>query len=120
MTRLLALLRIVLLVLGIVLVPYAIAIAQTSDTSSTNTDQTKDKDKKEGEEVQGQEKKLEEEVTVTGTRVEGRVATETSAPVDIVDRETIMATGATETGKALQLLAPSFNFTNTTISDGTD
>lgn len=120
MIRFMALFRIALLVLGIIFVPYAVAVAQTSDTSSSDTDQTKEKEKKEGEEVQGQEKKLEEEVTVTGTRVQGRVATDTPAPVDIVDRETIIATGATETGKALQLLAPSFNFTNTTISDGTD
>lgn len=63
---------------------------------------------------------LEEAVTVTGTRVKGRTSTETSAPVDIIDSETIRSTGATETGKILQLLEPSFNFSTTTISDGTD
>lgn len=59
-------------------------------------------------------------MTVTGTRVEGRTATETPAPVDLIDRDAIESTGATETGKVLQLLAPSFNFSTTTISDGTD
>lgn len=63
---------------------------------------------------------FEEEVTVTGTRFEGRSAIETAAPVDVIDEETIRSTGATETGKILQLLAPSFNFSQTTISDGTD
>ncbi|HEY2942473.1 MAG TPA: TonB-dependent receptor [Vicinamibacteria bacterium] len=64
--------------------------------------------------------KLEEAVTVTGTRVKGRTATETLAPVDVIDGEAIRATGATETGKILQLLEPSFNFSTTYISDGTD
>ncbi len=64
--------------------------------------------------------KLEEAVTVTGTRVKGRTATETLAPVDVIDGEAIRATGAVETGKILQLLEPSFNFSTTTISDGTD
>jgi iron complex outermembrane receptor protein len=66
------------------------------------------------------EAKFEEQITVTGTRVPGRVATETAAPVDYVDNETIRQTGATETGKVLQLVEPSFNFSTTTVSDGTD
>ena len=64
--------------------------------------------------------RLEEAVTVTGTRVRGRTSTETLAPVDVIDAATIRSTGATETGKILQLLEPSFNFSTTTISDGTD
>ena len=64
--------------------------------------------------------RLEEAVTVTGTRVRGRTSTETLAPVDVIDAETIRSTGATETGRILQLLEPSFNFSSTTISDGTD
>ena len=63
---------------------------------------------------------LEELVTVTGTRVAGRTALETPAPVDIIDSAAIQNTGATETGKILQLLAPSVNFSTTFISDGTD
>jgi iron complex outermembrane receptor protein len=67
-----------------------------------------------------EKKKVKEEMTVTGTRVEGRTATETPAPVDIVDNAAIKSAGAQETGKILQLLEPSFNFSSTTISDGTD
>ncbi len=66
------------------------------------------------------EAKLEEQITVTGTRVEGRSALDTPAPVDYLSSQMIESTGATETGKILMLLEPSFNFSTTTISDGTD
>lgn len=66
------------------------------------------------------ETRVEEQVTVTGTRVPGRVASETLAPVDYIDNEAIRETGATETGKVLQLVEPSFNFSTTFVSDGTD
>jgi len=56
------------------------------------------------------EPRLEDVITVTGTRVTGRTAIETTAPVDILDSEALQSTGATETGKILQLLAPSVNF----------
>jgi iron complex outermembrane recepter protein len=64
--------------------------------------------------------RLEEILTVTGTRVRGRTALETPAPVDVLDSRAILASGAVETGKILQLLAPSVNFSTTFISDGTD
>jgi iron complex outermembrane recepter protein len=70
--------------------------------------------------AEGEVQRLKEEITVTGTRVEGRSATDTPAPVDYIDAATIQSTGAVETGKILQLLDPSFNFSSTTISDGTD
>lgn len=119
--RLLELLRIGLLIAGIICAPLAVVIAQTSDTTSSDEEKAK-ADEQKGEETgtEGQEQKLETEVTVTGTRVEGRSATDTPAPVDIIDAETLRSTGATETGKVLQLVAPSFNFSATTISDGTD
>ncbi|HEX7181897.1 MAG TPA: TonB-dependent receptor [Thermoanaerobaculia bacterium] len=72
------------------------------------------------EEGQEEEPGFKDEITVTGTRVEGRSATDTPSPVDVIGEEAIESTGATETGKILQLLAPSFNFSSTTISDGTD
>jgi iron complex outermembrane receptor protein len=103
-----------LLVVGILVVPISISIAQETQPA----DEEKTEEEKQAEEMEQQ--KVEEEITVTGTRVEGRVATETSAPVDIIDRTTLESTGATEVGKALQLLAPSFNFSTTYISDGTD
>ncbi|HUO81749.1 MAG TPA: TonB-dependent receptor [Gammaproteobacteria bacterium] len=61
-----------------------------------------------------------QEVITLGTRVSGRTVTESIAPIEIIDLEAIRSTGASETGKLLQLLAPSFNFSSTTISDGTD
>lgn len=59
-------------------------------------------------------------VTVTGSRATNRSATETAVPVDIITREMIDATGAVETGRLLQKLAPSFNFPQSFVSDGTD
>ena len=59
-------------------------------------------------------------VTVTGSRATNRSATETTVPVDIITREMIEATGAVETGRLLQKLAPSFNFPQSFVSDGTD
>lgn len=116
-----ALIRIVLLAACVICAPLTAALAQTSDTQSTDAEKAKAEEEKATEgETEGQEQKLEEEVTVTGTRVEGRIATDTPAPVDIIDAETLRSTGATETGKILQMVAPSFNFTATTISDGTD
>lgn len=83
-------------------------------------DQQEEAEQQPAEEPAPEEQEFEEEITVTGTRFEGRSATDTPAPVDIIDSATIESTGATETGKVLQLLAPSFNFSTTTISDGTD
>ena len=59
-------------------------------------------------------------VQVIGTRVRGRTAEETAAPVDVISNEELNATGAMEIGQILQTLEPSFNFSRTTISDGTD
>src|SRR5262245_17954689 len=100
------------LVALLLLIPSSWALAQTSDESTNQSEEATTEEE--------QAPKVEEEVTVTGTRVEGRSATDTPAPVDIISAETLRSTGATETGKALQLLAPSFNFSTTTISDGTD
>jgi len=61
-----------------------------------------------------------EEVVSIGTRVKGRTVTETTVPVDILPGEMIQHIGAAELGERLQLLAPSFNFSRTTVSDGTD
>lgn len=63
---------------------------------------------------------VEEEITVTGSRFEGRAATETLAPVDYISHATLDTMGAAETGQLLQRLEPSANFSTTFISDGTD
>src|SRR5690606_10273295 len=59
-------------------------------------------------------------VQVTGSRVRGRTAEDTAAPVDIIGREELEASGALEIGQVLQTLEPSFNFSRTFVSDGTD
>jgi iron complex outermembrane receptor protein len=63
---------------------------------------------------------LVDELITTGTRTEGRTALESLAPIDVVTSEEMHSTGATETGKQLQMVAPSFGFPSTTVSDGTD
>ncbi len=59
-------------------------------------------------------------IQVLGSRAKNRTAAETAAPVDIIRAEQIERTGARELGQLLQMLEPSFNFSRTTISDGTD
>jgi iron complex outermembrane recepter protein len=61
-----------------------------------------------------------EEVVTIGTRVEGRTAIGTTVPIDVIDNNAIQGAGEIETAALLQKLAPSFNFSRTTIGDGTD
>ncbi|WP_149193281.1 TonB-dependent receptor plug domain-containing protein [Luteimonas suaedae] len=59
-------------------------------------------------------------VQVVGSRVRGRTAAETAAPVDVISREQLERAGVQEIGQMLQVLEPSFNFSRTFVSDGTD
>jgi len=61
-----------------------------------------------------------EEIVLIGTRTKGRTATETPVPIDVVSAGAMAATGQTEVGRMLQTLAPSFNFSSSSVSDGTD
>ncbi len=61
-----------------------------------------------------------EEVVILGSRVAGRSAADLPVPVDTLDAETLKNTGQTEVGRMLQQAAPSFNFSSSSISDGTD
>ena len=61
-----------------------------------------------------------EEITVTGSRVPGRSAEDLPVPVDVLTSEALSRTGHTEVGRMLQSIAPSFNFSSSSISDGTD
>lgn len=61
-----------------------------------------------------------EEVIAVGTRMEGRTATESLVPVDVISEEAIQNSGAVDTADMLRKLAPSFNMNNTTTSDGQD
>ena len=66
-----------------------------------------------------QERVVDELVTV-GTRTEGRTVLESPVPVDLFSNDALQSTGQTEVGRMLQVLAPSFNFSSSSISDGTD
>ena len=55
-----------------------------------------------------------------GTRSQGVQPLESAVPVEIVLGERLRSTGQLETGRALQMQVPSFNFSSSTISDGTD
>lgn len=61
-----------------------------------------------------------EEIVTVGTRVSGRTVTDSTVPVDVITLEAIRDNGYTEFGPMLQALAPSFNFSRTQISDGSD
>jgi len=61
-----------------------------------------------------------EEIIATGTRAPGRSAADLPVPVDSIGSDTMATTGQTEVGRMLQTLAPSFNFSSSSISDGTD
>ena len=64
---------------------------------------------------------LQELVVVgVGTRGQGRTVTDSPVPVDVVTEEEILETGQSEVGRIIQALIPSFNFSSSTISDGTD
>ena len=64
---------------------------------------------------------LQELVVVgVGTRGQGRTVTDSPVPVDVVTEQEILETGEAEVGRIIQALIPSFNFSSSTISDGTD
>jgi iron complex outermembrane receptor protein len=59
-------------------------------------------------------------IIVTGTRVADRTVAESLAPIDILSREALRATGTTELATALSRALPSLNFPRPAINDGTD
>ncbi|MFC4347358.1 TonB-dependent receptor domain-containing protein [Kordiimonas lipolytica] len=61
-----------------------------------------------------------EEIISIGTRVRGRTVGATSVPVDVLSPTALASTGQAETGRMLQMLVPSFNFSSSSVSDGTD
>ena len=58
-------------------------------------------------------------LVVVGSR-SARTAIETPVPVDVLSTEDLEETGMSETARMIQFLAPSFNYSTSTISDGTD
>lgn len=61
-----------------------------------------------------------ERIVTVGTRMSNRTVADSPAPIDIISAEAIRNSGATSTPDMLRKLAPSFNMTNTTTSDGQD
>jgi iron complex outermembrane recepter protein len=59
-------------------------------------------------------------VVVLGSRAPAKSALDTAVPVGLIGQEDMQSTGMLELGKVLQDLDPSFNFSTTFISDGTD
>ena len=49
-----------------------------------------------------------------------RTRLDSPVPVDVINEDAIRKTGHTEVGRVLQTLAPSFNISSSSISDGTD
>jgi iron complex outermembrane receptor protein len=59
-------------------------------------------------------------VVVLGSRSGARTALDSAAPVGLIGPKDMQMAGPLEVGKLLQTLDPSFNFSSTFISDGTD
>jgi iron complex outermembrane receptor protein len=59
-------------------------------------------------------------VVVLGSRSSAKTALDTAAPVGLINVKDMQTAGPLELGKLLQTLDPSFNFSTTFISDGTD
>jgi len=68
----------------------------------------------------GDDDEMIEEIVTIGTRQAGRVSSDLAVPVDTLTSDDMATTGQTEVGRMLQVLAPSFNFSSSSISDGTD
>jgi len=62
----------------------------------------------------------EQRVVVLGSRSPAKTALDTANPVGLISLKDMETAGPLELGKLLQTLDPSFNFTSTFISDGTD
>jgi iron complex outermembrane receptor protein len=68
----------------------------------------------------GDDEEFIEEIVTIGSRAPGRVVADLPVAVDTLSAEDMATTGQTEVGRMLQTLAPSFNFSSSSISDGTD
>lgn len=61
-----------------------------------------------------------EKISILGSRVSTRTNTDSAVPVDIITADDLTRSGFTELGQSLQASAPSFNFSRTQVSDGSD
>lgn len=60
------------------------------------------------------------EVVVVGTRRAGRTVVDSPVPVDVISPVELQSTGLAETQQILQLLVPSYNAPQASITDGSD
>jgi iron complex outermembrane receptor protein len=70
--------------------------------------------------VLAQEGEIEELITLGSRGTKPRSQVDSAVPVDVFSTEALRNFGQTETSRMLQYAAPSFNFSTSTISDGTD
>ncbi len=70
-------------------------------------------------EAQDETRKL-DVISVIGSRAKPRSALDSPVAVDSLGADALLQTGGTETGRILQELVPSFNFSSSSVSDGTD
>jgi len=63
---------------------------------------------------------VDEIVVGIGTRTLGRTVEDSPVPIDVLSETALESTGETEIGRMIQILAPSFNFSSSSISDGSD
>ena len=61
-----------------------------------------------------------EKIAIIGSRTARRSITDLPVPVDILPFQQLKKTGQTNVGNMLQAIAPSFNFSKSAISDGSD
>lgn len=101
------------------MVPAIITSALMLGSFGLHAQQPVDQDDDAGQQQEA-EQRSEDRMVILGTRSPGRTAIESPVPVDSISAEAMQATGHTEVGRMLQALAPSFNFSSSTISDGTD
>ncbi|MBL8297636.1 MAG: TonB-dependent receptor [Rhodanobacteraceae bacterium] len=90
-------------------------LAQTHVFAAQNSDKKQSPEKKHGEETSRLQA-----IAVTGLRAKVHSVTDSPSPVVRIEFKDIERTGQRELGQVLQSLAPSFNFSRTFVSDGTD
>lgn len=92
-------------VLSIAAVALALAIAGPAPSASAQ------------DEADGEDGDI---IIVTGTRRQGRTIANSPVPIDVIGADALAQQGFTEVNRALNLLVPSFNFPQPSITDGTD
>jgi iron complex outermembrane receptor protein len=71
------------------------------------------------QEVEGT-RTMEEVVSIGSRSAKERTTVDSAVPIDVFGEDALTAFGQTETSRMLQFAAPSFNFSTSTISDGSD